>query len=255
MRHGFSLVELSIVLVILGLLTGGILAGQSLIRGAELRAITSDLQRYQSATLAFRDKYMGLPGDIANATSFWGAQHATPATCITTVSTTALTCNGNGNGRIASAGAADAYEQFRGWQQLANAGLVEGSYSGILITPDPPAVVGVNIPAGKISTTGWALMHIGPISAGVIFDGSYPHMFIYGVQHATAYYPTMPALKAEEAWSIDTKLDDGKPGYGNVVVQKNSYRPACSSTDIPSTAVYQLTDTTKGCDIWFKAPF
>jgi len=255
MQRAFSLVELSIVLVILGLLTGGILAGQSLIRGAEIRAITADLLRYQSSALSFRDKYMALPGDMTNATSFWGAQHATPATCITTASTTAATCNGNGNGQIASSGTTDAYEQFRGWQQLANAGLIEGSYSGILITPDPAARVGTNIPAGRISNTGWGLIYLGALTGGVAFDGNYNHVFIFGAQHATAYFPSMPTLKAEEAWSIDTKLDDGKPGYGNVFTQKNTHRPNCVSTDVSSTAVYQLTDTTKGCDIWFKAGF
>ena len=49
-REGFSLVELSIVLVILGLLTGGILACQNLIRAAELRAITSEFSNLQTAT-------------------------------------------------------------------------------------------------------------------------------------------------------------------------------------------------------------
>ncbi|PZU43073.1 MAG: prepilin-type cleavage/methylation domain-containing protein, partial [Sphingomonas sp.] len=65
--HGFSLVELSIVLVILGLLTGGILGGQSLIRAAEIRSIGVDFNRFSTATYTFRDKYMGLPGDITNA--------------------------------------------------------------------------------------------------------------------------------------------------------------------------------------------
>ena len=62
-QPGFSLVELSIVLVILGLLTGGILAGQSLIRAAELRSISTDYSRYIAAVQAFRDKYFALPGD------------------------------------------------------------------------------------------------------------------------------------------------------------------------------------------------
>lgn len=69
--RGFSLVELSIVLVILGLLTGGILAGQSLIRASELRSVSTELQRYSSAIYSFRDQYMALPGDMLNATSFW----------------------------------------------------------------------------------------------------------------------------------------------------------------------------------------
>lgn len=56
-KRGFSLVELSIVLVILGLLTGGILAGQSLIRAAELRAVSTEYSRYATAVQSFRDKY------------------------------------------------------------------------------------------------------------------------------------------------------------------------------------------------------
>ena len=71
MQRAFSLVELSIVLVILGLLTGGILAGQSLIRAAELRSVTNEFQRYIVATQSFRDKYFAAPGDITDAHRFW----------------------------------------------------------------------------------------------------------------------------------------------------------------------------------------
>lgn len=100
-RHnGFSLVELSIVLVILGLLTGGILAGQSLIRASELRSVGNDVGRFYTATQSFRDKYFALPGDMAIATQIWGTQDNTPGTCKTTPSTTILTCNGDGNGQI-----------------------------------------------------------------------------------------------------------------------------------------------------------
>ena len=72
-KQGFSLVELSIVLVILGLLTGGILTGQSLIRAAELRSVTTEFQKYQTAMMTFRDRYMALPGDMRNATAFLGS--------------------------------------------------------------------------------------------------------------------------------------------------------------------------------------
>jgi prepilin-type N-terminal cleavage/methylation domain-containing protein len=132
MRHAFSLVELSIVLVILGLLTGGILGGQSLIRAAELRAVSTEFQRYVTASHTFRDKYFGLPGDITNATLIWGAAHGTPATCRTTASTGAATCDGNGDGNINTIDSGTTYsERHRYWQQLSAAGLIEGSYTGV----------------------------------------------------------------------------------------------------------------------------
>ena len=56
-ESAFSLVELSIVLVILGLLVGGILGGQSLIKAAELRSITSDIESYRVAVNSFKIKY------------------------------------------------------------------------------------------------------------------------------------------------------------------------------------------------------
>ncbi|MFM9890490.1 MAG: type II secretion system protein, partial [Rickettsiales bacterium] len=80
LRYGFSLVELSIVLVILGLLTGGILSGQSLIRAAELRSVSTEYNRYVTAVQTFRDKYFALPGDMTNAQSFWGSSANCPGT-------------------------------------------------------------------------------------------------------------------------------------------------------------------------------
>lgn len=71
-EFAFSLVELSIVLVILGLLVGGVVAGQSLIRAAELRSVSTDYQRFLTATLTFRDKYFALPGDFTMASRVWG---------------------------------------------------------------------------------------------------------------------------------------------------------------------------------------
>jgi prepilin-type N-terminal cleavage/methylation domain-containing protein len=62
----FTLIELSIVLVIIGLLTSGILAGKELIQAAEIRAMMGRLEQYNTAAMAFRNKYNALPGDISD---------------------------------------------------------------------------------------------------------------------------------------------------------------------------------------------
>jgi prepilin-type N-terminal cleavage/methylation domain-containing protein len=131
-NRGFSLVELSIVLVIIGLLVGSILTGRELIHASELRAVSSQYSQMWVAVNAFKDKYMGLPGDITNATKIWGSE---AAPCATTPSSGKLTCDGDGDGlinRYNTGGTSQ--EDFRFWQQLANAGFISGQYTGVLVT-------------------------------------------------------------------------------------------------------------------------
>lgn len=63
MKNGFTLVELSIVLVIIGLLIGGILVGQSLIESAKIQSAVRQIQQYDIAVRTFQSKYGSLPGD------------------------------------------------------------------------------------------------------------------------------------------------------------------------------------------------
>lgn len=65
-KIGFTLIEMSIVLVIIGLIIGGILTGQDLINAASIRAQTSQIEKYQTAVHTFQNKYGYLPGDIPN---------------------------------------------------------------------------------------------------------------------------------------------------------------------------------------------
>lgn len=253
MQRGFSLVELSIVLVILGLLTGGILAGQSLIRASELRSVSTEYQRYRAAVNTFRDKYFALPGDMTNAQSFWGIAHATPATCITTASTTALTCNGNGDGMISPSTGSNEY--FRFWQHLANAGLIEGSYDGITHGgSDWSAVLGTNAPRSKLGNTGWSLYYYAtfPIANLNIFEGEYGSMMTLGAQ-MTDSHTYGAALKPEEAWNIDTKMDDGKPGKGLVRVREDFTTCHDAGTSaavaLSGTANYALNQTGNNCSL------
>lgn len=243
MRIGFSLVELSIVLVILGLLTGGILAGQSLIRAAEVRSVVTEYQRYRSATLAFRDKYFAVPGDMTNATSFWGKDNTNCATNTGTAATPG-TCNGDGDGVIDSAvTAGQTGEDYQFWKQLALAGLIEGNYSGLNGTPSG-TVPGANVPAGRISTSMWYTSACCAGGGATFTLSTYARNFRYA---GTGF---VSILKPEENWNVDVKLDDGKPARGFVVGSPwSGCTNAASATDF--NADYALTSTGPLCNIIF----
>jgi prepilin-type N-terminal cleavage/methylation domain-containing protein len=105
-QRGFTLVEIAIVLVIIGLLLGGVLKGQSLIDSAKVKNIIQQVQSLQAAVNAYQDRYRALPGDDIMATT-----HVPGATG-----------NGNGDGQIT--------EYQLAPQHLALAGLITGSYNG-----------------------------------------------------------------------------------------------------------------------------
>ncbi len=249
-RTAFSLVELSIVLVILGLLTGGILAGQSLIHAAELRSVSTGAQRYAAAINAFRDKYFFLPGDMNNAVAFWG-QAATCPGDSTHIGTGTQTCNGDGDGIIAAAGAdANSDENFRSWQHLANAGLIEGSYNGVDMGTNHYTATSANTPTGRIASSLWMLESWGSRTGnGNFFDGVYNNMLLLGL--ATASTDPQPLLTPPDMWNIDTKMDDGKPGTGRVYGRFwGTCTNAASGTNY--SADYVLTSATAGCEFMLR---
>ncbi len=245
---GFSLVELSIVLVILGLLTGGILAGQSLIRAAELRAVSVEYSRYVAATNSFRDKYFQLPGDFNNAAAFW--------TSLTTAN------NGNSDGILNNAAAVSTTgEIFQYWNEMALAGLIEGNYSGLAGSGGVAAtVLGTNAPKSKLSGGGWGIYNAANYAGDAFtYKADYGNMLIFGAQSAGSI-PLGGVLKPEEAWNIDTKMDDGRPGTGKVIPyttvtwgQPTTCSLATGNTDY--TSGYNLSSTTATCALYFARPF
>lgn len=239
-QSAFSLVEVSIVLVILGLLTGGILAGQSLIRAAELRSVSNDISKYKAATYTFRDKYFALPGDMPIATSFWGDQATGTGSCASASTTdgTPGTCNGNGDGTLLYSVNG---EPARLWQHLAFAGLVEGSFTGIGIMDQP----GVNVPASKFNGGAFSIVQStenGFVTGVVAIDSN---KIVFGRTTLGATGTLGAVLRPEEAWNVDTKLDDGN-GYMGML---RAWTGTGNSGGCGTGAAYDLANNGIACFI------
>ena len=120
-QRGFTLVEIAIVLVIIGLLLGGILKGQELINSARVRNLADTSTGVQAAYYGFIDRYRRIPGD-------WNNSGATAAIGI------AIADGGNDDGQIEDA-SVSWVESNAMWVQLAAAGFIQGSYAGGNVAP------------------------------------------------------------------------------------------------------------------------
>lgn len=264
-RGGFSLVELSIVLVILGLLTGGILAGQSLVRASQLRAVTTEYQNYISAVRSFQGKYLKIPGDMNNATTFWGDDAAAcPDAAV--ADGTPGTCNGNADGSLDGAAAASVTgEDAQFWKQLALAGMIEGSYSGLAgagSASGQHCAVGTDCPTSRFArNAGWGARG-GGVSSGNAQQYALDYgrnYLVFGGAHSTAL-PVNKIMTPTEAWGIDTKLDDGKPARGFVIARY--WNDDCGTPEDGVTflstnldARYKLEADTNNCLLFFVRQF
>jgi len=149
---GFTLVEIAIVLVIIGLLLGGILKGQEMITQAKIKNVINDFNGITVAITSYQDRYRALPGDDKNAAGRW---------------TTQAPANGDGDGVIAglynandtsgTGGApAAAAESNLFWQHLRIAGFVPGLTVGTGSGTPPPNATGgiIGVESAVVGTRG-----------------------------------------------------------------------------------------------------
>lgn len=180
-QHGFTLVEIAIVLVIIGLLIGGVLKGQALIDSAKAKNLMQDFRGVPLMLHSYRDKYRALPGDDGNA-----ARHLCPS------SAPACTTGGDGNGRIDGNWDDDAgSEAFRLWQQLRLAGLATG-----LVDTADAGYLPRNAEGGRLG------LQAGGAGAPLGVPGT----------HALC----SSAIAGRFIAQLDVALDDGDPGAGTL---------------------------------------
>jgi prepilin-type N-terminal cleavage/methylation domain-containing protein len=237
-RQGFTLIEISIVLVVIGLVVGGVLVGQSLIAAATLRAQITQIEKYNQAANTFFEKYRYLPGDITPQAVTQFGFTASP-----TRAGTQGAGDGNGelDGNIAgSAGASlQSGENLFFWEDLStNSNLVEGGFNsaygpsggeGSGSSCGSIAACSVYWPPAKIGNGAYVYVYSGYASncSYSVSTGCGPNFFglsfIYAtggnnVSHIAGSLPA-PALTVAQAYAIDSKIDDGQPTTGNVLAQ------------------------------------
>ncbi len=187
-QSGFTLVEIAIVLVIIGLLLGGILKGQEMITQAKIKNVVADFSGISAAYYGYQDRYRAIPGDDVNAATRWASGTAA--------------VSGNGNGVVAGAynSTTDTDESRKWWDHLRRAGFVAGSgYS----QPFNAATGMIGVQTGD--TAGADSLRSG--AAGTGFSG----LII-----CSANLPDKIAI------AVDTQMDDGAPNAGTVRGQLQS---------------------------------
>jgi prepilin-type N-terminal cleavage/methylation domain-containing protein len=251
--QGFTLLELSIVLLIIGVITGGILYGKSLLATSRLQTVITDVDAYTSAVNSFKQQYLALPGDMSTAETQWGSATSCPPGSGTTG-----TCNGNGDGKIGGVTSQE-YETFRFWQQLYNAKLMPQSLSGMAGSGGVyDSKTGINVPASEVKGGGFSVIWWGTVAAGDanIFAGYYGNIFQFGA-NSTGNLTQAPIITPEQAASIDAKIDDGFPATGKVraYMLDSTINPGCTTTDVVTNAVYSVSNSQILCSLIFVMGF
>ena len=228
LKFGFTLVELSIVLVIIGLIIGGVLVGQDLIRAAEIRATVSQMEKYNAAVNTFRVKYGGLPGDLiysqASAYGFFAFSGVNAGSA----------GFGDGNGLLSGTfpSVFEEGETFVFWRHLSDAQLITGSFATAGCPIDPVSGL-VNFttmssldclfPSAKLGHGNYIIVFAGD---GIVYPSTGVNYFqILGLSSNSGVLNnnSIKAMTPIETRNIDAKMDDGNPLGGRVRAMVDYY--------------------------------
>jgi len=234
--NGFTLIEMAIVLVIIGLIVAGVLVGSDMINAAAVRMQIAQIEKYQSAVNTFKTKYNNqLPGDIdnADAVAFGFAARGSYAGegdgngVIEIISHNASGDNWGGGSAVSGEGAVF-------WMDLSQANLIDGSFNSALTS----STIATSVTGGAVSTYlppaklgGGAYVYVW--SGGINGGDSQNYFGIAGINDANgvpinyqfggAHRFVVSAITVLQAYNIDNKIDDGSPLSGRVQVMEWAY--------------------------------
>lgn len=226
---GFTLIEIAIVLVVIGLLVGAVLTGQELIGSARVRNLADTSAGIQSAYFAFVDRYRQVPGD-------WNATEAGEALGV------AVNGGGNDNGRIDNAPGSEWTEPNALWEQLAKAGFLQGNFRGDSAEPTSTNQLAPLNPFNRV-------MVLGRTDDYLDSGGSPPERLNLVLGRG---------IPVELARELDTKIDDGVPDTGTIRLTVSSgatfgeaaERDAnCARAGGGGTQIYDIASDSQDCNV------
>ncbi len=267
-KYGFTLIELSVVLVIIGLIIGGVMTGKVLIESGKIRAQLTQIADIETQINTFRVKYNCLPGDCPNATSFLGTTYGantvldgdgdgiirsiyaygvahTAGECTRPDATgevsqllMQLTATGLGKYMANGSGGAGAPNAIVGREYTYSAyDNSTGLFVSCLASSANPTYTPPFFRNGNIIVFGAAGSSVGRIgyvtgTLGIAFYGA------YGAQAAGPVLLNPIGIPADAVRQMDEKIDDGKPSSGKFGIINGDTACAANATAYPAPDVY-----------------
>jgi type II secretory pathway pseudopilin PulG len=220
---GFSLIELSILIVVIGLIIGGIMTGGSLIKAVKISRQISQLRDVETAYNLFFLRYKHIPGDMSDATAHWPDSY-----------------NGNGDGIYGALEEGFVWS----WHNLMKSGLLKGTFTGVYQSYAPFIVPDINVPTAPLGKDTGLYFIYNPVD----FYDNFSNFLVVGSSKNGNDFLNGSATTSVIAKTIDRKIDDGIHYTGKVYAFDGLGGGTCVNGRID----YVLSETLDSCKIAYS---